>query len=310
METITIPQYPTRIQLTNSRRPQYYTDVKNIPKKYQNLRYVFKAGKLYDIKRKKFVARNEASRQKPRYVTISGNNLYSRMHERVRIKIMHELKSTMRPYLPDKLDLKFPVKVTMRVYRTVDTGNWDLDNFNIFYFKAFFDLLRDEKLIPDDSIQYIVAVGSELIPITDDAERRLEFIFETSQRSEITEHLLYQDTPVELQKGKSKWSIQLVKELETGKVLIDYDAHIYRINIGKRYIVWNALNKVLTSIAVHALIINEPVTVTHEFASMCETALKDIMFSHHIPVYIDGHDTDKWIKQLFEKTDKNGKIES
>jgi len=310
--TIVIPKYPGKVQISASRHAKYYTSLKDIPKKYQIRQYVMKNGKLYDTKNKKFVIRNEISRHKPRYVTIAGNNLYSGMHERVRMKIIYELKKAMRPHLPDKPLSELtglPVKVTMHVYRTVENGGWDLDNFNIFYFKAFFDLLRDEGVLPEDNIQYIVAVGSEFHPITNDDERRLEFVFEQATGSHIKGHLLYQDKPTEFLTGTCEWKIKISKELETGRLMIDYDTKTYYINIGKRYVIWNAVKKVLTSIAVHALVISKPVMVSQTFYEMFANQLREIMFSHHIPVYVENIQEDKWVLELYNKTkiNKNGR---
>ena len=306
---IIIPEYPVKVLLSNSRRNKYFTPSDKLPKKYQTKQYGYHLGKLVNLETKRPVVRNAISAGKPRYIAISGNALYSGMHERVRMKIISELKDAIRPHLPTQPFNELigtPIKITMKVYRTVGNADWDIDNFGIFWFKAFFDILRDKKLIPDDNIQYIVGLESKFIPIINDKKRRLEFVVTRSFRNEISDHLLYQPTPIDIVNGNDGWTILIDHSLETGKMLIDYDSKNYRINIGKRYIVWNALRKILTSIAVQSLILNEPINVSLAMMQVFGDVIRDVMFSHHIPVFVNNLQEDAKTKELFTKSIING----
>lgn len=308
--TIIIPKYPVKVKLSNARRIKYITSSDNLAKKYKTDEYEFKHGKLINKISKKPVILNSKSYGTPRYITISGNSLYSGLHERVRMKIIAEMKAAIKPHLPTtsiKELIGIPVKIVMKIYRTVGNTQWDIDNFNIFWFKAFFDTLRDEKIIGDDSIEFIVSIGSDFIPITNDDDRKLEFVITKSNRPEITNHLLYQQQLTDFNYNAiplNTWKIK-IKQLNAGQIFIDYDNKTYYIGIGKRYVIFNAAHKALVSVAVQALIMNEPISISKEMQVMFKDEFSKIMFSHHIPVYINNDVENEEIKKLFIKTKFN-----
>lgn len=308
--SIVIPEYLTSVKVSNSRRSQFFKLGDKIPLKYSGSEYTYKQGKLYNSIEKSFIIKNSQSKSKPRYVAISGNALYARMHERIRIKIMNELKKSMLPHIPkEPLDKSlFPLKVKMLIYRTVDKGQWDIDNFNIFYFKAFFDLLRDKGVIPDDSIEFLTGVGSEFIPVIDDKDRKLEFIFERNDNLILNNHLLYNQYNPEAIILDANWKIQISMNLSTGGLMVDYDAKTYYIGIGKKHVIWNALNKVLISIAVNSLILNEPISISQQLSEVFGDIVNEVMSSHKIPVFINEDKNDELIINLLKTTKNSWKV--
>jgi len=308
--SIVIPEYITNVRVSNSRRSQFFKLGDKIPLKYSGTEYTYKQGKLYNSVERAFIIKNSLSKDKPRYVAISGNALYARMHERIRIKIMNELKKSMLPHIPkEPLDKSlFPLKVKMLIHRTVDKGQWDIDNFNIFYFKAFFDLLRDKGIIPDDSIEFLTGVGSEFIPVTDDKDRKLEFIFERNNNEILNNHLLYRQYNSDLMLTDVYWKIQVSMNLATGLLMTDHDNRTYHIGIGKKHVIWNALEKVLISIAVNSLILNEPISISEQLANAFEGNVKEIMKSHKIPVFINDDKPDESIINLLKTTTNLWKV--
>lgn len=217
---ITIPEYPTHIPLTKSRRPKYYPEKEHIPKKYQTSRYTFKKYNkqlyLFDKVEKRRVIKNKKNKDKPRYLKLSGNDIisgYASPH--IRAKIARELKNFYRPYIQDFVKTNgqittFPLQIEWDLYTTVDRSNFDLDNL-FFYYKYFEDTLfesesKDESelsregediipLIPDDNIQYVTKPGSapKLIPINNWNDRKFVFKFYHDRRKILQQYELWND---------------------------------------------------------------------------------------------------------------------
>jgi hypothetical protein len=293
---IIIPQYPTQIKTSNRRRATYYKKENAIPLKYQNNNYVFNnKGVLIEAATKKPVIKNSRSVNTPRYITIGGNLIYSGIHERVRIKIMNSIKTYFKKHIPNiklKDTLKLPLEVTMEVHRPIDNGNWDIDNFAIIYIKAFFDSIVDKKLIDDDNIKNIISVKTKYVPITNEDDRRLVFIINSTDDDIFKTHLFYNEPDKEIRSEPDKnleyYNLIIDSDLKTGQLLINDSNKSYSIGIGKKHIIWNALNKTLTSIAIHCLQKNVGVTVTKNVSSHLKAPITNILLNKGIPVAVNN----------------------
>jgi hypothetical protein len=155
---------------------------------------------------KKRIVSNPKTAGQPRYETLSGNKLtsgYASEHQRNHIAI--GLKDFYRPFIrkmkPFTKD-DFPIRIEWDFYTTVDTPNFDMDNF-WFYLKYFLDTLKEgydprdnrkyEPIIPDDNIRYITHPASpRLIPVTDFEDRKFVFRFYRDNRKEILDHNLWE----------------------------------------------------------------------------------------------------------------------
>ena len=168
---VAIPNYLTRVKLTEGRRKKYWEESKkdSLPKKFQTPYHIWKKGRLYDTITKDFVAKNAKFVDEPRYQQISGNEIYARMHESKRIKIVTQLKDHFKEHIAKAMgDLpgamtkypffKNPVAVRMEVFTQFGVANWDVDNMWIYH-KCFLDSLTDLGVIPEDNVLHVRQAG-------------------------------------------------------------------------------------------------------------------------------------------------------
>lgn len=303
---VCVPNFPMKIQVSNSRRATYYKEGESLPLKYQTDEYGYLSGRLVDKSTKKPVIRNAKVAGKPNFVAISGNSLYKGMHERVRIAIINGIKEAFLPHLPPISVgdvLKYPVHVHMRLYRTIGDGNWDVDNFVILYFKAFHDLLTEQGKIPDDSIRYISGTSNDFHPIASDDDRKMVFSLTTDDRPVIKMQRFYDDWVHEITTGSAEWSIVVSEKASAGELLTDYDACTFLIGIGKKHVLWNAVRKVLSGIAKYAINMNIDIQISKEFDSMFRSMLIEKFSKQSIRVRINPDmKTSEWVMNLFNNT--------
>ena len=197
----------------------------------------------------------------------------------------------------------------MVVFRTVNDGVWDMDNFEIFYKKAFQDTIRDAGLIPDDSIRYLLGICAYFVPITNDEERKLIFRFHSEYRPEnpaVYNHLLYRKERPVIGMGSADWKLRISEKLNSGQLFIDRDTKTFFIGIGKKYILWNALRKVLTSIAYVAINENISIEITSGMYNTFGDEIEKILLGNNIQVMINvGMIETGWTRKLFDNTIKN-----
>lgn len=298
---ITIPQFIEEVQLSQKRRKKYFQSKDKIPSKYADKeRYVFKkSGKftyLYDIEEKDFVLKNPISAGSPSKMRISGNEIYARMHERKRMAIVKAIKDNMRPYLPKKIDLKFPIHIDIDLYTTPKFCNWDLDNLWI-YNKCFQDLLVDEGLIPEDNIMYITKPGApRYIPVVNDDDRKMEFIIYEDKDLRIVNHIMFsldekKDfaylVKEEINTRPSKfYQIKRSTDGALGDLIIDQYSGSFFIQIGKRKIIYGALIKALGRVYSQCIQLNCFPYVSEEFFQKHKEILKKELCDKGIPVFI------------------------
>ena len=194
LATIEIPQFITKIPISNKARPKYYSKKsKKIPPTYKK-KYTFdKKGYLVDTKGNRILA-NPRTAGKPKYENLSGNKLISGYSTPfIRNKIAEELHKFYRSYIQNYYDTngpidQFPLQVTWDLYTTLEKKSWDASNL-FFYYKYFEDTCTEVGLIPDDSIQYITwSPGPKLIPINLWENRKFVFKFFYDERRELKQN--------------------------------------------------------------------------------------------------------------------------
>jgi hypothetical protein len=216
---VAIPNYLTRVKLTEGRRKKYWEENKfsdALPKKYQTPQYIWKKGKLFDTEAKEFVAKNAKMVDEPRYQQISGNEIYARMHESKRIKIVNELKNHLKHHIIEAMGdhpgairrfpfFKNPIAVRMEIHTQPGVANWDVDNMWIYH-KCFLDSLVDIGVILDDNILHVRQAGqTTFFPILEGTEPHMQFIIEELEFS-------YPNATASLFESK---------EVELGEILVD-----------------------------------------------------------------------------------------
>lgn len=213
IQQITIPQFITKVKLSESRRKQYYISDHQLSKTKQQKvtdgRWSYKKGKngtyfLVD-ENGDWVIRNPQSYGTPKWFHLAGNKFTSGLHQGIRNKVVKEMKNFYRPYIREQAICirDFPVRVFWYLHTTLDdTRRWDTSNL-WFYYKYFEDVLienedeegnRIEPIIPDDSREYVTQPGNApiLCPVDNWKDRKFEFMFFKDNREIIQNHRLYE----------------------------------------------------------------------------------------------------------------------
>ena len=191
---IEIPNYIREIQLSKSRRPKYYPETDSIPKRYQNDRYGFINGYLYELETSTKLVKNKAYIQKPRFKRIQGQDIWRGINFNLRSKISKEIKKYFYeqfrgiPYITE-----YPLEIRIDYYDKMNEGE-DLDNLAYWYRKCIHDALcgnvefnkvnvekegktvqenipdreKYPQIIVDDSKKYIQSIPTKFHPIKDD----------------------------------------------------------------------------------------------------------------------------------------------
>jgi Holliday junction resolvase RusA-like endonuclease len=178
---ISIADFPTEIQISNKQRARYFKEGRKtpkMPKKYQTSDYQFnKKGILVDKVGTPMIA-NPNVVGKPRIMKINGQGLYNaQITKFTRAKVMAYLKDFFRIHvqkIPEFHD--FPLIMEGEVFRPYTNargGAWDVDNFSVFYIKAFQDALTEGGIIPDDNRRFISKPLSFLYTPGDDRYRMI-----------------------------------------------------------------------------------------------------------------------------------------
>ncbi len=287
---VEIPQYVTRIKMSETRRKKYYMRGEELPQVIEDAlasgSLVWKKDRVYDPLEKDYPIRNSRTQDKPNYVLISGNEIYARMHERKRMMIVKGIKDSIRPYLkaalPKKLDS--PVSVEMILHCPPKSANWDLDNLWI-YFKCFQDLIVDEGFLPDDSIMYITKSTSiTYVPCKHEEERKMVFIVRPDRRPELTSHNLYDRTVKQVMRSSEKilkvddGTVYVIIEDNIGKpgtLLIDNEKKEFHISTGKRGRLNSAVRKALGHVYSHSIQLNCSVAIREELYLQITDAVKE-----------------------------------
>lgn len=254
--TIRIPNYITEVKVSNSRRAKNFKSSDKLPVKYENNpRYTWKNSRLFDTETKLYVIKNPIAVGTPRYQSIAGNEIYARMHERVRMIIVKAIKENYAPHMPTKLDLKYPIALSMNIFTHPKYLNWDVDNLWI-YIKCFQDLLKDKGLIIDDDIRYIKSSGQiNFYPIIGNTEPTLEFSLVELDKPN---HIMYNLEPKEFSFNDtyindSMYKLTRTKDGNLGDVVANIDEKVFYLNVGKLKVSEKAIIKALIKVFHHCI---------------------------------------------------------
>lgn len=178
---------------------------------------------IIDFKTKERIISNKAKVGKPNSLLIRGQDIYSSNYdERIRAKIMNEIKNSFLPYVKNiPVIEKYPVMVEMELHDTVknivetDTQQnqkssfgvrWDVGNRSFPYAKAFLDLLVNKdskgnkiypfesKLIDDDRFHVTADPQGGIfcpLPNNDSTKRKLVFKIKYDDRDIIKNNIYY-----------------------------------------------------------------------------------------------------------------------
>lgn len=269
---IVFDRYIREVELSQSRRKKYYVEGEQIPEKYLSPQYAFKKGFLFNLETKERVIKNERVAGTPKIIPISGRAIYSGWHERIRIKVVGAIKDFYRPIVQRLQPVSiqhFPLRIRMELHTPPRNMEWDLDNLWI-YSKCFQDLLKDEGVIPNDSIRYItLPPAPEYYPVSEDDDRKIIFYLESDTRS-IINHVMFRHRTGFINHIKSQYSsltpviyLSVDENLKVGRVDFVKEEFHYKcsMSIGKRQLLYGALSDSLSKVYYKALQYNTLVVI-------------------------------------------------
>jgi hypothetical protein len=311
---VEIPQYIQKIKLSEKRRTYYYEEhIDELPERYYKPHYVWRripgqkreiadTGKfiplfrLFNEKTQKFVVKNPSTAGKPRWLSIGGNIIWEQVHESTRTEIANKIKDSMRPlvqkYREEFKRLRFPVMVTGEVHTTPKFCNWDLSNLWV-YNKVFEDLLRAERLLPDDSILYItLPMAPRFIPIRNDEDRKMVFTFNSDNDPRIINHLMYNLYPKEAKFITSDdFQYQHIFRVKralcpTDVMIIHTDQRLIEIGIGKKKIIPGAVTNLMNKLYWECINMDDGVIFDEKEYLDIQEFVDTYLLKRGIPVYI------------------------
>jgi hypothetical protein len=183
IKTLIIPEFITKIKLSDSRRAKYYLQQDKLPKKYQDKsKYEFRKVKttksfeyrLFSIVADAPVIKNSKVKDKARFKIIKGNDFYSGLNHILRTKIIEAIKEDIitKIELFKVDDEDYPLYIEF-IYCDVILNSQDLDNKRYAYEKATQDLFTTSKVIIDDKVIYINKISSEFVQVDCENQRTL-----------------------------------------------------------------------------------------------------------------------------------------
>lgn len=316
---IIIPEFVQEIKLSNSAAEKYYKWGEPVPDKFFQSststklkpEFGWSAKKLYHKKTGKYIVKNSATAGKPRYKTIAGNDIWAKVHERVRMNIVDTIKKDFRPHLPQELDLKFPISMEAEIHTTPKFCNWDVGNLWV-YDKVFEDLLQDVGLIPNDNVLYICkSPGLKFIPIINENQRMLKFTLTEETDPRIINHVMYDLKRIKdynfyagfepmmayLKNPSMPWhgtrnyiQLMLTNQGEPGSVY--FDAPILWISSGKKKILYGAIRRGIESCFSIAVQQNADIIIPNSFLIKLEGFIETELRQRGLRVHI-YHDEDR-----------------
>jgi hypothetical protein len=181
------------------------------------------------------------------------------------------IREDLKKYLPESLDLKFPITIEAEFHVDPRFANWDIGNLWI-YDKVFEDVLQDEGLIPNDNILYVTkSGGARFIPIVNNIDRRIVFILREDEDQRTLNHVMYDLNNIKPYNFLSKFSdlfpnrilfVKLTREGEPGTIYMEN--RTVNISIGKKKVIWGAVRKGMATTFSLAIQQNSHVVITKE----------------------------------------------
>ena len=159
---IVIPNYPSKIKLSDKQRPKYYYKGKGKepPKKYLNDRYIYNDAKvLIDSVTGERVIANPRLAGTPKMWNVNFQAIWNQaIKYQARANITGKLKDIFTPFIKDlKPITEFPVKFEIFIC-DIDMIV-DISNKGVIYTKIIEDLLTEYKIILDDKPEFVNDTG-------------------------------------------------------------------------------------------------------------------------------------------------------
>ena len=158
---IVIPNYPSKIKLSEKQRPKYYMKGKGkeVPKKYRNDRYTYKDKFLVDVVTNEKVIANPRLAGTPKMWNVNFQAIWNQQIKyQARAMITNKLKDIFIPYIKKlKPITQFPIQFEIFIF-DIDMVV-DISNKGVIYTKIIEDLLTEYKIIPDDKAEFINDTG-------------------------------------------------------------------------------------------------------------------------------------------------------
>lgn len=302
---VEIPEFIKEVKLSNKRIRKFFkesriTAEKPLPLKYQNKRYIWKKGKLWDKETKEFVTKNSKTVGTPRFIGLSGN-LIMRLEGNQRDKVIVAIKKQFRPYLADlPKPLPTPLIIELHLYDVPGMCKWDLDNKWI-YNKCFQDLLQDEGYIANDNVSNITgSPGVLYFPVQKETERKLVFILKQDERTVIVNHNMFYNKPrpVIILEDHPGWELQEdylssyhILEHSKGKpgeLEVEDLLQVMYISTGRKKILYGAVRKALGHVFTHCIQFNLSVSVRRSIFEKYEKFFQEELIDRGIQLYIYG----------------------
>jgi hypothetical protein len=282
MIKIRMPDFPRKVETSKARRKKYFIKGKGtVPNKYSDpARFVWVKNKLYDIQEKDYVIANPVAAGTANYAYISGNEIYARMHERVRMKVVSTVKGFMTPFIakaiPSREEMLKQVTPPLAVRMTIRTpfgyADWDVDNLWIYH-KCFLDAFKQMGYVEDDNVLFIREAGM--------------VNFEPISPTEVPE-LIFSISSAE--QYPSADGVLEVKEDFTekpGLLTISPDGKTAFISVGRKKVIFGAAKDALRKLAHYCLNYNKSVWVSQELYKKYENFFKEFPKSQ-VKIIIHG----------------------
>jgi hypothetical protein len=138
---------------------------------------------------------------KNKWIKIGYNKIYTGGHFSMRNALVAAMHGYIEKHIPPNLDIKVPVETHLTIYAPINFGNvkrlknkttgkyyiswkpardsyvpnWDIGNLAMVWLKCLDDVLIKKKLIPDDTVEYLVKTTYEFVEIKDLKDRKLVY---------------------------------------------------------------------------------------------------------------------------------------
>ena len=143
-------------------------------------------------------------------------------------------------------------------------------------------MLQEREIIPNDNIRHITSSGQiELVPITDEEQRKMVFVIEKEERPEILRHIMYggcgEGLPFKLSSG----------DLKTGDVYVSEDLNMMIIGIHKRSgVIFGAVTETLNKVYWQCIRLNKGLQISTELQQISgfNDVVNEVLVRRGIPV--------------------------
>jgi hypothetical protein len=158
-----IEPFPLSIKLTDKRRPKYEWNAKRAEqyvKKNPHTRIAVVGNNIYvyDKETQIKLPMNAGVINKPRIVKLNGNTIMSGLTHQQRNTLFGKYKDALRPIIRtfEPVSIRTPIALFMQLELPLITRlDFDVDNLSWPIYKNIQDLMVQENIITDDTIEFV-----------------------------------------------------------------------------------------------------------------------------------------------------------